>query len=63
MAATQGSPVSGWKAYRVTPQGKFEPQRLDRLLIGIWAGLFVLVGLIWWGGYHLVTWLWGLPWA
>lgn len=48
--------MSGWKAYRVTGEGKFEPRRLDLLLIGIWAGLFALTGLVWWGGYKLVVW-------
>ena len=59
MAPATGKAVSGWKAYRVTGEGKFEPQRLDWLLIGIWLGLFVLAGLVWWGGYKLVRFLLG----
>jgi hypothetical protein len=51
--------MSGFKAYRVTAQGKFEPIRLDLLLVGMWLVLLGLVGLAWWGGYKLVMWMLG----
>lgn len=51
--------MSGFKAYRVTAQGKFEPMRLDLLLIGIWLVLLALVGLVWWGAYEFVRFLLG----
>lgn len=48
--------MSGWKAYRVSAQGKFEPIRLDLLLVLMWLLIFAVSGLVWWGGYKLVMW-------
>lgn len=44
------------KAYRVTPDGKFEPLRLELVVVGFWC---VIGSLLWWGGYKLVMWMLG----
>lgn len=35
-------------------------ERLELLIVGTWC---IGGALCWWGGYHLVAWLWGLAWG
>lgn len=36
------------------------PMDMELLIVGAWL---LLSCLMWWGGYHLIAWVWGLAWG